>query len=127
MYGVDTPEDFAEYILDEDNYWPDDYDRPAEEAVEVHPQGQVYIDAEDLAGRAVLHLLDKIDSAGLRGDWTSSRRLAVFEKRPPCDEDGCFAEAKGGSGRGHLCAAHARQAKKERMKSGLPPVRGEDY
>jgi len=127
MYGVDTPEDLAEYLTDEDQYWPDGLKRLAEEDVTVHPQGQVYIDVGGYTAGLALYVQQQIDRAGLRVEVSSKTRIAVFEKRSRCEEEGCYARARGGSNRSHLCTPHARQAKKERMKQGLPPVRGEDY
>lgn len=125
--NIETPADFAEYLTDEESYWPDDKMRPSESDIEVHPQGQVYIDVDGLLGPVVMYLIRRAESSGLRVGTGHSGRMAIFEKRPRCAEEGCYARAQGGSKRGGLCAPHASEAKRERMRQGLPPVRGEDY
>lgn len=129
MYSgtIESPADFAEYLVDEDAYWPDGKQRPTDEDVEIHPQGQVYIDVSELPGPTVMYLIDRAESNRLRVSTDHSTRLAVFQEKPHCAEDGCYARAQGGSQRGDLCSGHAAEAKHERMKQGLPPVRGEDY
>lgn len=127
MYDVDTPADLAEHFLDEDAYWPDDTPRPDEEDVRVHPQGQVYVDVSGVDGRMALHVIRLTERANLRAEVDTGDTVSIFDSRPTCEEDDCYAEAQGGSTRGNLCAGHAKEAKTERMKSGLPPQPGKDY
>lgn len=121
MHGISSPKGFAEWLLDEDHYWPDSVPRPREEMIEVHPQGQVYIrfDNVDAPAELALYILSKIDrNSDLRGEVDTSSTIAVFEPMPECGEDGCHADAAGSKPYRDLCPAHGREEKERWITDG---------
>lgn len=125
MYDVDSPHDFGEWLLDEDRQVPDDVDLPDEHAVNFHESRTLFISVARLSGISVLWILGRIDSAGLRPNWTSRSTLGVFPKRPTCSADGCYADAQGGSRSNYpdRCPGHAREANEEYLQAGGTPRR----
>jgi len=125
FHNVDTPADLGAFLLNPEGYWPDDIEQLDEEQVTIHPQGQVYIRVEDVSGPAVLYLLQLIDRAHLRAGWGSKNRLAVYEPKATCAHEDCYADAMGGRKPENpdLCPSHNAEAKRERMRQGLPPRR----
>lgn len=125
MYNVDSPHDLADWIEDDDTYWPDGV--PVPDEITKHPQGQVYIDVSGQPAETALQVIKFAERAHLRFEVDSNDKVSIYEPYDDCEAEGCYADARHAGPYPELCPDHGREARKRARERGLTPDRNGRY